>query len=1293
MRTYATYARWVGLTLVIMLLGAMVACGGGKSGTHSTLPSVGRTAGTSGTGFEFTDSDIPNLSPELQGYLALPGWNGPASPVPPVSGAPAPKPISVEEFLQMRQELFNESGDMTRSDDPQVPVKGSSYAWIPPTNPDYFPGLGEYDTADWNPNSPTHPANPPFGLDENEDGIEDLFANVDQLNILTYASFVKHGVSTPNQFNRGSTVGGTALSAVYQAIRTELGNNPTGELAYREAENAFLTKAYRIPGLYYKLENLTVNVKRFSDPTSIKWFALMIGPAGEIRNNGGAHFQSIPDGPNQTKADYQGWSYDPIQNPFVATAGLGWGDSNSVVGSIMMSLQSSNNTNIQTLITKQTTENLPWATFGTFGLLMQRWIDDRFSPLTQPWEGRLGWPLGDPFIDRGGRVLVGPIGQYYRYGQYFEKGYMWWNDYLDPNIPDELYVYIYNKDSTLDSGGTYTQDPMVVRYGLGGPLGLAITVNPKEVNVGDPVYLHGFPYGGPTGNVNGFADDIFVWNYRNGTYFVGDGTELTRTTSYLTEAKFTTRVLLVLDVNGDGLGDGATPGNYVFADAPEVMVGHLGDPGGGGGGAKTTLLVQDDSGGGNGNSAEARKAVQDDLDALGFSGIYDLKTTAQITSVAQLTPYKMVIWCPARSDQFYLELISSTERTLLTSYITGGGNVMICTNTFYNSGMGYPTWQNQFGVPGDWAMNPGWDTSTILTGGPAATGPAGSISYINKSAIWTSMGQSYELASDSRFIGYSNVDPSYYTATLRDNRPSSAGGMGVFFGVPWNEYTTTSPSGAGRKGVLWNILNFVDPTICVGGGPSGETILPYDGPVDIADVFAWVYNSSGGTISGGNGDLPGDRATISVISTPKSIWFEAMARAKAAVSLLYDWEFEPSAGYTTWTKYTSHSYIGGITPPGGVTGDPFPVNVRCYNSTYGSYAAAPPADRDSDSVLVSVAGALPVDINDNGSTFAGQTFTPDGNGDVTFTVLFTIANGIPPYDSVWVDYDYNFTSFQNRVQVTPTPGEGPGTCSVTIPDIVAGHSYYIAIRVNDADAPNLRDTYVWTLPVKGGSDIAVVNDGGTANKDAIEADLNALGVGYTEVASSSISSGSQLASYKLVIWCPPNSEGQISTSETSILMNYVQTQHGNLFIPYQNLYSNYDQSFCQMLGFQYTFWTWFGSYWPCGGNDSWGNPYIVGAGPGGTITQLNSNYISPCTEAYYYYYQGGSSETHTLIGEPGYAPSYVEGLCRDNYTAGYGGMAAWIGMNWNDITSTTPSTPGRSGALWNIMEYIDPALH
>jgi hypothetical protein len=537
----------------------------------------------------------------------------------------------------------------------------------------------------------------------------------------------------------------------------------------------------------------------------------------------------------------------------------------------------------------------------------------------------------------------------------------------------------------------------------------------------------------------------------------------------------------------------------------------------------------------------------------------------------------------------------------------------------------------------------------------------------------------------------------YYSSWMRDaNGSTNPNGKVAWFGLNWDHVQGTTPAGPGTNGLMKNLLNLIDPSLLTSSGGGDEPILPYDGPVDIADAFAWVYSSNSGTISGGDGSDLAHRAVVSVIGTPKTIYFEAMARAKKDVSLNYEWQFEPTASFSTWTKYTSHAYTGGIDPDGTgplVMGDPFPVNVRCYNSTYGSYASAPTTERDSDSVLVSVAGALAVDIMDNGSTFPGKTFTPDGSGNISFQVLYKIINGAAPYDSVWIDYDYNFSSFTNRVQITPTPGEGTGAFTLTIPSVVAGHSYYIAIRVNDADAPNLMDTYVWSQPVKGGSPVAVVNDNGTANVTAIETDLTTLGSGYTELTSSQISSGSDLAAYKVVIWCPGTSYGEISSTEEAIMINYVQVQHGNLFVPYYYLYGTSNSTFYQMLGSQYNFWTWFGSWWPCGGNDYYGHAYVVGSGPGGTITQLNTNYVSTATEGYgSYMINGSSGETVAMIGEPNYAPSYIEGMCRDNYTAGAGGKACWLGFNWNEILSTTPSTPGRAGALWNIIEILDSSV-
>ena len=1299
------YLKAWGILILLALLMGVMSCGGGKGASRSTLPSLDRNAVTSSTGYEFTEADIPNLSAEVQGYLAHPGWNGPPTSIPPVSGAPMPPTMSVEEFLAIREGLIGESGDLARSEDPVVPVKGSSYAYVPPTDPNYFPALGEYDLADWDP--PPPPPGPPFGKDANNNRIEDLFANVDPLGILTYASFVKRGINTPNNFNRGTSVAGAAVSSVYQSIRTELGNLPTGELVYREAENSFLTRPYRVPGMYYKSENLVVKVKRYSDVTDMRWFNIMIAPASEVKTNGGAHYQSIPSSPNETLADYQAWSYDPDKNPFIQTAGLGWEENGSLAGTLMVKLYSSENTNIQKIINDQATQNAPLATFGTFGLLMQRWIDDRGSTLIQPWEGRLGWPLGDPYIDRSGRVIVGPLGQYYRYGQMFEKGFIWWNDYIDPNTPDELYVYMYNKASTLDSGGQYTQDTMVVRYGLGGPLGMGITASPIVANVGDPVYFHAFPYGGPTTNVNGFLDDIFVWNFRDGNYYIGDGTGLTRTHDYFTEAKYTARVMLVLDVDGDGAGDGATPSNVCFADAPEINIGHLGAPGGGG--ATANICIVDDG------ATSTVTSLGQTLTALGIT--YDTKTSAQVTSASVLATYLLTIWCPTWSQYGSSGAVTPTEKQILYNVCSvNNKNLMI------NWGSPYPydyydtTWANFLGSSQYYYPNYNYGYGSgygiVLTGFPLGTGPGGSISQVNWS-INPSNGYEYTWAYLYYYYAMSGVTKwghgayDYYWSTwIRDANGAGVNGKMAYFGLNWDHIASTTPAGPGKNGLMQNILNLIDPSLLAAGGPGGlDPVDPYDGPVDIADAFAWVYDRTGGSISGGNGDTALTRAIVSVIGTgnPKTIYYEALARAKKDVNLIYQWEFSPGAGFGTWTKYTSYAYNGGIDPDGpgpALEGDPFPVNVRVYNSSYGSYAAAPAAERDIDSVLVEVHGAMPVDISDDGSTFPGQAFVPDGSNNINFNVNFKIANGIPPYDTVWIDYDYNFVTFTNRVQVTPTPGEGSSVFSLTIPNATRGKDYYIAIRVTDADAPNGMDTYAWTLPAKvAGGKILVVEGEyyATAPANAVKADLAALGNSYYTMSYSSVTSYQSFNGYDLVIWVRgdvyPTSYQNMSTTYQNAISGYIDNLNGNVILMWPGpVYMSGANTMFNRMGVQNCSW------WTSGNNPplymAIQSNYVPYNGPGGNgVTQLTSSissYGQPLMLSVGSDLRSGYKGVFGWMSSP---TGYLQGIAYDNGTAGdHLGWGMWVGGwgGWDTNNGSTPSTPGRKGVLWNLIEAIDP---
>jgi len=1279
------------VALVLLLVLILAACGGGRSANRSVLPGIsgGGSAVSTDRGFAFTEADIPNLDPQIQELLAHPGWSGPPSPVPPVSGAPMPPPYSVEDSLSLLRELVDETEQLARSEEPVVPVRGTSYQQIPPP-PDYFPEVGEYDPLDYVPPGP-----PPFGLDADENGYEDLFEMADQFGITTFASFVKHGLTIQNQFNRGTMTAGNAVSAVYQKARGPGSAAPNIELVYREAESGILSNPYRLEGPTHQLFNLLTRLRKISDPTPMLWYAVVIAPSSEYQDNGGLYWESTGC-PNETFGGIQAFAYDPVKLPLLQADTMNWDENGSLVGSLFCKLESSEHDLIQELIDLQNSTGQPSAAFPVMGMILQRWIDDRFSPFQEPWEGRLGWPLGLPVINRSGRVITGPLGQYYQYYQYFEKGFMWWNDYIDPNTPDELYIYMYSEDCTLETGGDYEQDPMVVRYGTGGPLGMAVTAWPLLANVGDPIYYHAFPYGGPAGNVNAFLDDFFVWNFRDGNYYLGDGTDTLQTHEYYTEAKYVTRVMLVLDVDGDGNADGATPEYVYFADAPEVEIGHLGEPGGGGGGGEPTILiVQDNTAPSGSDSLTHVQAVQADLDAIGLEDGYDTVTTAQITSASDMEDYLCVIWCPPKStatnNDWYDEQINASERAIIMSYVQGGGNLILPTTSLMNAFAGQPTWHEFMDAYWNSAYTSGQSYNTVAA--PLQSGPGGAISTINRQMVFQSLGYTLGMSNVTDLLLYS----SSATGKARDHVPSGAGGKMVSIATNWHLFTTTSPAGPGRAGLLWNLLNWIDPEILIiePGGPGGDTIVPYEGPVDIADIYGWIYDKEGGDMSGG------DTLDINVAGGALQANFECVARANTGIDLVYEWEFEPSTGFGIWTRYTSHTYIGAIDVDGDSDtffdpDDWFDVTCRVYDSSF-TYGTAPPDARDIDYFPMRVSGGVvSVWIDDNGTTFSNP-YELDGSGNLNCTLHYSVGGGDGVFDSVWVDYDYDFMSFNNMVEVTPTPGPGNKTYNLTIPSAEAGHDYYVAIRVTDNDAPNVTDTYAWMTPVYAGGSILVVSDNGSSNASAITTDLAALGAGYSQVNSSSISGAGDLSGYALVIWCPGyNYTSDISTTEAGWMHTYITgSSHGNVLIPssYQYMidYGYVYNDLIYDMGSSYGYWySWYQGTWPCYGNDPWGNAYVAGTGPGGTIDYMYSSYYPDTTDFYYGSLRTGS---RMFFSEYGYEGSYIEGGAYDNYSGtNNGGIGAWVGGDWNFFDSSSPTTPGRKGCLWNIIEYIDSSL-
>jgi len=1086
--------RGIVILLTLMILGVMAACGGGgKSAHRAVLPQLdgsGSTASQGGKyGFSFTEADIPNLSPEIQELLALPGWEGPPSPIPPVSGAPMPEPPTVEDLIAMKRDLMEQSDGLYRNDEPVVPVKGTAYIVIPPDDPGYYPILGEYDPDDWDPGGGDTPP-PPFGVDDDEDGYEDLFEGTDDWFVTVYKSFVKEGTTIANQFNRGSLTAGDAVSAVYQSFRHLEGSFATGEFHYRSAESGILLHPYAVSELYYKQFNMPAELTRYSDPTPVVWYAVMIAAASEVNDNGGAHFEST-NCPNETLADYQAFSYDPEKLPLLDVSAEGWEENGSLVGSIMTSLVSSENSYIQELIDEQVTEDAPYATFSCIGMILQRWVDDKYSPFDDAWQGRLGWPLSDPWIDRNGRVITGPLGQYRRYGQWFERGFMWWNDYLDPSTPDELYIYTTEEDSVLDPGAEFIQDPTVVRYGLGGPLGMTITAYPLFANVGDPIYFHAFPYGGPLTNANAFDDDVFVWNWRDGNYYIGDGTERLRTHDFLTEAKYVPRVLLVLDVDGDGNADGSNPDYVYFADSPEIEIGHLGE------GVTTPIVLVDD------NAANA-DAIAADLDALGIA--YDRVLSSDVSDASDVEDYLLTIWaCPYNSTS---GLSSGEQQILMDICQVNNQDALVVYSRVYSSSLSstfrtfcgstsssYPRYTQYFMYSPSGKPTRGLGTAGL----PLGSGPGGTLSEIVMD--WTNWFSYYWLSAYHSYLYYryassdttkcaQSLSSYYWTVWMRDANGGTENGVFCFFGLNWEQIVSTKPEAVGSTGVMQNLLNLIDPLILTGGGAGEDEVVPYDGPVDIADMFGWIVDSEAGDMSGGT------EMDINVIGGPETVQFECLARASQGVDLIYQWEFEPGTGWSTLTRYTAHQYIAAIDVDGdGDTSydddDWFTVNSRVYDSTYGSFDTAPIDSRDSDTFDMRVNGGVTAVWIDDDGTVNGSPYDLEEDGSMIIGLDYAVGGGDTNYNGIVIDYDYDFITFDDppaagTVEVTPNGEDGSFHYDLTIEDASPGYEYYIAIRVYDDDAPNLYDTYAWLDPFSGGAPVGLINDGDTPMVTAFE---------------------------------------------------------------------------------------------------------------------------------------------------------------------------------------------------------------
>jgi len=574
-------------------------------------------------------------------------------------------------------------------------------------------------------------------------------------------------------------------------------------------------------------------------------------------------------------------------------------------------------------------------------------------------------------------------------------------------------------------------------------------------------------------NYEGFTDDYYLWRFRDG--FIGMGRRVVRQAGtpqpYDYEAKYVARVMLVLQIDDVPGPDGGDPANVAFGDTVEFEVGHLGE--GGGGPSNIVLLVS--------NSDQADAEMQAWRDVLDDDDTgYDEMDAADITAGTDMSAYKLVIWCTKKQNPCGFNLfftttpVSSGHQGNIVDYLNDGGNMIIAMPTWWQGGT--PTFRKAFGWLGAnaWTNNCPFymADNMVITGYPIADGPGGHFDMAFSTPDGNNtQGYIYSPWDDpppppSWDLMHWDINSTMKTTRAHDNNGAGAdGGIGLGHGRNWCNMASTLPPDSGSTGtsdLVLNILNWIDPELpgSGGGGGGGGGINSYAGPLQVGDdtldpertgVNAWVVKPGAGDaalmITGGDGsdadnEGPPDEpwhntAVVSVVIDAVPIHFEAMAHANADVNIKYEWKFYPDwyyqpggplEGYPEWeewTRYTTHYYEGGVDPDGAGPldfGDPFPVWVRAYDGTYASFADAQAAGEDfwdMKSVRIRVFGPLPVDIEDDGTVFE-DSYTPDpATGDVEVDLSFTINGGAPDpyYDECWIDWDYDYATFDQMVEV------------------------------------------------------------------------------------------------------------------------------------------------------------------------------------------------------------------------------------------------------------------------------------
>jgi len=1335
------FTRAAATVLTALLLFAALGCGG-KHSSQSTGPTLGRssagggaTAASDASHRGVPVSDLYKYGPRIQTIMASPLWDAPmpaqVSAVD-TSAVPTPTKITAADILACKA--------VVEPRDPQVtgryakgasfmPVKGqttaapiaayrrttdpsSPFGGPAPTDPSIFQPVYDFNTAQ----------TPPFGRDSApRDGFEDIIAQVSPIGA-SATGFVFRGIPKYNQWmTQGFTF---ACAQTWQIASAD------NEVSYLETPNNPGTPtAFKVEGQNYLRFNSFVNLNPVGTP-NWHYYDFYVAPTSA---------ESAPF------ISGSGWNTAAtIQHFYIDRSALPVGEN------AMVRLVSSDCPQLIQLIIPALA---PAASVPVFGAIYQRWADEVDTPTQQPWEGKMGWPVQPPIALNNGDLRSNVKGAYRTYGQYFEKGFIYWFDYVVPYVPDDTLAYGYTGTSVFAQDGKYVQsDNGVVSYGgIGGPLRLTAvasnTLRGKDslgdvlASIGDFITFRAFAYGGA--GPSRYTD--IIWNYRDGTVDwnqgAGSNYDSKRFTGhvYINEGIYKPRAMVIQD----NAADFSTGVNVAIADTPTIRVGTA--P------AKIAIVRAFPA-------SDAQLGVEDaditpivdDLKLEGWRD-YDIIVMNSVpASATTLTPYRGVFWVFTGTRIANLasaipsHKLPSSYQDVMRAYINDTGNrhnLFVVGSTILGT-YDYPGWwtgssylywdtdfyENYMGI----VFRSGWSfgfsfPDAGMTGGLVTSFPP----YVSdNTTIRAGAGKpettwsktEYRWTRSDRWI-YRNLSGNAWLCGC--NRLPSGNDV-VTFASDWKNVVTYAP--LTRKNLLRKILSAADPNL-VPFGPSGNAFVPDNpredvtnpGDAKIVNVFAYTSEADG-TWSGGASLNPASPALVTTVppspNNRRVVHYEIQLRVRHDDVLSgrfaffrYGWTFGDAGTAVVETNQQNplHTYTGAVNGSNPPNSPGAPYFVACYvkrptgpDPTTGTYDTFRWMNNDGVTpagVWVQISGPQPLRIVNDGSALAGPfTFDPAYNG-APVTFKYRIFGGNPPYNTLsW----YLDTTSGSPLSTTTDP-PASGSQAVVVP--AGQHVVYAKVTDLDAAIPPLQATVQYPLVTVGRLPVAIVRDSSvgddTPMASALQAALTTIYGSAQSVFDAGTVTQAQLNSYRVIVW---------SYRESS----YSNPLSGPETAP--NTDTNKIKSFIEQGGYFLGFWGnafyWSADYGPWVTSAmqtavspfsrylSWFNDGTVpvadgspmATGPGGTLALIYFNYASPYSDTLYSFGVGSSTWLTSEDGSPG---SFMSGGLRSD--TGSGGTGKNIQLMWGfeDIIgtdTTSAAAAARAQVMKNTLNAFAPDL-